>query len=81
MASYAGVPVSAVTGLYASQGRRLLSGVNVIYNVNNIPSSLISTNGGGVSAVGSQYVSCFAGSELMTLESGVTKVTTAYLPV
>ena len=80
MASYAGVPVSAVTGLYASQGRRLLSGVNIIYNVNNVPSTL-SANGGGVSAVGSQYVSCFAGSELMTLESGVTKVTTAYLPV
>ena len=72
VASYAGVPVSAVSGLSASQGRRLLSGVNVIYLVSNVPTN---RNGGAFSSVGSA-LSCFAGSELMTLETGVTKVMT-----
>ena len=59
----ANVPTSSVTGYTATQGRRLLAGVNVAYTV----------------AVGTSTpnnvgtASCFAGTEHVTLENGATK--------
>ena len=72
MATAAGVPASSVVGYTAIQGRRLLAGVNVVYNINTGTTSIPSSSGGGSSSSSSSSA-CFAGSELLTLENGATK--------
>ena len=52
VATTAGIPTTSVTGLTATQGRRLLAGVNMAYTIINLSASLPSTSssGGGSSS-------------------------------
>ena len=77
-ATSAGVPPSAVTIRGITTGRRLLTGQTVMYDINTAallpttapaPSPISSSNALG----GYSLPSCFAGSELVTLENGATK--------
>ena len=74
MATAAGVPASSVDGYTVIQGRRLLAGLNVLYNINTGTTSIPTTSsiGGGTSS-SSGSSACFAASELLTLENGATK--------
>jgi hypothetical protein len=66
VATVAGVSTSSVTGYTATQGRRLLAGVNVVYNVAVGTGSTSTPNNVGTA-------SCFAGTEHVTLENGANK--------
>ena len=76
VAASASVQASSVTFIGVTTGRRLLAGQTVMYNINTMtPTSAPSPMPTGSSLVGgSQLIaSCFAGSELVTLEDGATK--------
>ena len=67
MATVAGVPAASVTGYSATQGRRLLAGVNIVYQISaTVPATSTSSSGTATS-------SCFAATETVTLESGASK--------
>jgi len=70
-ANVTNVPKTLVTNMTVARGRRLLAGVTLTYAINQpgsagtVSTSSTNNNNGGSS--------CFAASELVTLESGATK--------
>ena len=73
VANSASVPTSAITGLTATQGRRLLTGVNMFYQINNAATNSFIAGTVATSSTSSSSTSCFAGTELVILASGVSK--------
>ena len=73
VANSAGVATSAITGLTATQGRRLLTGVNMFYQINTAATTPTNIFTVAASPTTSSSGSCFAGTEQLTLASGLTK--------
>ena len=73
VAASAGVSTTAISGLSASQGRRLLTGVNMIYQINTAVSNSFSGGGVAASPTSSSSSRCFDATEQVTLASGLTK--------
>jgi hypothetical protein len=69
-ANVTNVPKTLVTNMTVARGRRLLSGVTLTYAINQPGSAGTVSTSSSSSTSGS---SCFAASELVTLESGATK--------
>ena len=77
VATSAGVSTLAISSLAAFQGRRLLAGVTMSYQINmaTTPTNTNNNGGGSVAAspTSSSSASCFASTEQVTLESGLFK--------
>ena len=67
----AGVSTSYIIGLTASQGRRLLTGVNMAYTIFGLTTTTSASTTAAASTI--SVGSCFAGTEQVTLEYGHTK--------
>ena len=63
VATTAGVPTTSVTGLTATQGRRLLAGVNMAYTIINLSAPILGSTGvNTMSTSSSSGGNCFMGS-------------------
>ena len=58
VATSAGVATSAISGLTATQGRRLLAGVNMVYQINTATITPIFFGGVAASPTSSQVENC-----------------------